>query len=156
MPNERLPKQCYNLNVDLDRAGRVTWATKVRILLYKYGFGEVWFNQGVAHTQIFIMKFRKRLEDCYLQEWHDDINTSSKLSLFSIIKTNYDLEPYLQCIRYKSLYRILAKFRISNHQLSIETGRYENLEVDDRICKMCEQSNIRVLACLDNACHLQL
>jgi hypothetical protein len=88
-----------------------------------------------------------------LQEWHNDINASNKLSLFSRIKTNYEIEPYLQCIRYKNIYSVLAKFRISNHKLIIETGRYENIEWNKRLCKICQKSDICVI---EDECHFIL
>ena len=31
----------------------------------------------------------------------------------------------------------MAKFRISNHRLRIETGRYDNTPVDERTCMIC-------------------
>ena len=36
---------------------------------------------------------------------------------------------------------ILCKFRISSHDLEIERGRYYTIDVDYRICKLC---NIKV------------
>ena len=33
----------------------------------------------------------------------------------------------------------LTKFRISSHKLQIEKGRYSNVPVEQRICKMCKQ-----------------
>ena len=31
----------------------------------------------------------------------------------------------------------LCKFRISNHKLEIEQGRYKNISADKRTCKLC-------------------
>ena len=31
----------------------------------------------------------------------------------------------------------MAKFRISNHRLRIETGKYDNTPVDERTCMIC-------------------
>ena len=41
MPDHRYPKQCYIMLCSLSNAGKFTWATHVRTLLYKYGFGYV-------------------------------------------------------------------------------------------------------------------
>ena len=37
-----------------------------------------------------------------------------------------------------SLRIFLTKFRVSNHQLPIERGRYENLEHGERKCNVCQ------------------
>ena len=34
---------------------------------------------------------------------------------------------------------LITKLRISNHNLEIEQGRYRGLQVDDRICKLCNK-----------------
>ena len=36
----------------------------------------------------------------------------------------------------------LAKFRMSAHQLKIETGRYQGLEENDRICLLCKSGEV--------------
>ena len=48
----------------LDEVGRITWATKLRILLCKYGFGNVWNSGGVGNEKLFIHIFKQRLFDC--------------------------------------------------------------------------------------------
>ena len=39
MPNYRYPKQCYYMLRSFASSGKVNWAAKVRLLLYKHGFG---------------------------------------------------------------------------------------------------------------------
>ena len=40
----------------------------------------------------------------------------------------------------KQLFFNLAKLRISNHQLEIETGRYKKKVIDQRLCKVCNEN----------------
>ena len=42
----------------------------------------------------------------------------------------------------------LAKLRISNHQLRIETGRYKKTAVDQRLCKVCNENG-----CIEDKFH---
>ena len=50
------------------------------------------------------------------------------------------MENYI-CIKLdKHLIFNLSKLRISNHQLEIETGRYSKKAVDQRLCKLCNES----------------
>ena len=52
--------------------------------------------------------------------------TFDKLRTFKMFKNNYKMEIYLSLKVDKHLISNLAKFRNSNHQLEIETGRYKN------------------------------
>ena len=54
MPNQRYPKQCYNMLKMHDKSGRRNWVTKVRTLLCSHGFGFVWEMQNVGNVSFFI------------------------------------------------------------------------------------------------------
>ena len=49
MPTTRYPKQCYHMLRRLDETVRKTWASKIKNVLYEYGFGYVWINDGVEN-----------------------------------------------------------------------------------------------------------
>ena len=47
MPSNRYPKQCHNMLHAHDSAGRKNWASEIRLLLCKCGFGQVWALQNL-------------------------------------------------------------------------------------------------------------
>ena len=53
-----------------------------------------------------------------------------------MFKHDFKLENYLLKLSTKNA-RILCKFRTGNVKLPIETGRWFNIERDDRICHLC-------------------
>ena len=57
MENSRYPRQCYIILKRLDEAGRVTWATKVKNLLSRYGFGYAWQTKewGMKNASYFCL-----------------------------------------------------------------------------------------------------
>ena len=55
-----------------------------------------------------------------------------------MIKTEPGMEEYLIKIKNVTLRTQLAKLRISNHKLRIETGRHQGLNSDQRFCPFCE------------------
>ena len=66
--------------------------------------------------------------------------TLDKLRTFNTFKNNYKMENYV-CVKLdKHLIFNLAKIRISNHQLEIETGRYKKDAIDQRFCKVCNEN----------------
>ena len=47
MESHRYPKQSYIMLKRLDDAGKITWATHVKDMLFKFGFGYVWLAQEI-------------------------------------------------------------------------------------------------------------
>jgi hypothetical protein len=54
MASHRYSKQCYLMLYALDNDGRNCWATNVKLLLFKYGFGFAWISQTVGDCKLFI------------------------------------------------------------------------------------------------------
>ena len=109
-------------------------------------------NAGVDNC-IFYMK--KRMKEEYITYWSNYIkkseNEGGKLELYSKIKQNFMMEPYLKQVRQFKLRKAMTAFRISAHKLEIETGRYIKSKKDgkyvhrnDRICTICKEHNILV------------
>ena len=66
-----------------------------------------------------------------------DLHNSSKLKTLSILKSNFVCEDYLLSVSNTANRTALTKFRLSNHNLMIEKGRYENMQLCDRKCPFC-------------------
>ena len=61
-------KQCYEMLKNLDAVDRENWASHIRALLFRYGFGYVWIAQDVGNPNYFIKVFSQRVSDCYIQK----------------------------------------------------------------------------------------
>ena len=142
MENSRYPRQCYIMLKRLDEAGRVTWATKVKNLLSRYGFGYAWQNQGVGNEKRFLILFKSRLRDILIQEWVSDINTSSKANHYRNFYGSFEIQFYLKNTLPVYLTRILAKLRCSAHELKVEKGRHNGTPYLQRICVFCRNNQI--------------
>ena len=59
---------------------------------------------------------------------------------YSKFKLTIKSEPYLDIISSANLRKLLCKFRLSSHDLEIETGRYGNKSIppEQIICKICD------------------
>ena len=92
---------------------------------------------------------RRSLRNSYERYWAREINSKvgpsnkggNKLRTYASFKGHFQCEPYTK-ITDKSLRRCFAKFRCSDHNLRIETGRRENLPVEDRKCLACKGNKI--------------
>jgi hypothetical protein len=82
---------------------------------------------------------KERLRDHFIQQWITDVENSSRGEFYSILKFEFGFEKYLSNLSAK--YRInLSKFRCSNMKFSIETGRWQNIARNDRICTFCRDN----------------
>ena len=87
------------------------------------------------------MVIKQRLEDQYEQQRRDEINESSKCTLYRIFKTEFKFE---KCLSFLPLYerKTFCKFRTCNHKLPIEVGRYKNTSIINRICIFCNNNTL--------------
>ena len=114
MNDNRYPKIVYKLLFDLDSNGRRTWASDIRALLYRYGFGVVWISQGLGDIDSFLFEFKQRLKDCATQDWQSDISSTNELYSYCTYKSLLVSEKYLVCISNINYKTALAKFRVIN------------------------------------------
>jgi hypothetical protein len=68
------------------------------------------------------------------------LDDSSKLFLYSKLKTDIKLEDYLKLTKNFNNRHLLTKFRTSDHPLEIELGtyRYKKIPRHQRLCKTCQ------------------
>ena len=95
MSNSRYPKSCYLMLKSHTEIDRINWASNVRDLLFRYGFGFVWISQDVGDVPALSKLFRQRLIDCCIQDWHKQVTASSKCEYYQHFKTMLNVERYL-------------------------------------------------------------
>ena len=104
------------------------------------------------------MKFKRRnnrnellkhpvdlMQKKYISCWSHTLQHSQKLNFYYKIKTNYSPPAYLDRTRKNPSRKTLVKLRsrISSHKLGImETGRYDNIPSDERLCGLCNCNRI--------------
>ena len=116
------------------------WLDFVKKTLDNNGFGYIWVCQGVnINYNMFKSEFKNRLVDVFKQEWKVSVEQCRKCILYKYIKTTFKFEQYLTKIPW-SLCKYLVKFRTCNHKLTIETGRYNNIEINQRTCDICNMN----------------
>ena len=63
---------------------------------------------------------------------------NSKLFLYSKLKSHIQMEEYLLFENSFKNRQTLTKFRVSDHTLKIEQGRYLNIPREQRLCSECQ------------------
>ena len=116
------------------------WSLQVKCLLFDLGFNYLWENNNVTKLQI--SKVIERIHDQYIQQWYQNINTSSKLESYSKYKSILEYEKYLDCIQNNKHRIALTRLRCSAHKLAIEEGRHRNVDRNNRVCTKCNMGLI--------------
>ena len=62
---------------------------------------------------------------------------SRKQQTYFSFKLDFQMENYISEAKNKHLRRLIANFRIGNHWLKVQSGRYDGVEYDQRICESC-------------------
>lgn len=122
--------------------GQVNWCTYIKDILMEVDMNETWERQCITNIQINIIK-NKLHEQFTKKTMNDILNTDKfpKLRTYKLFKTDFRLENHLLTLENRGHQIALSKFRISSHNLRIETGRYEtnpSLEPHDRLCIFCD------------------
>jgi len=109
--------------------------------------------------RLFLDQLQASAHDTFVESWSRQVNSingpsnrgRNKLRTYSLFKTQFETEAYCQLIlplRHRSAF---AKFRCGVAPLRIETGRYENLSLDDRKCPFCSRIETEAHVLLDCA-----
>ena len=53
MNENRFPKQAYHMQINMELNGKCCWASGLRDLLCKFGFGFVWLQKSVGNERAF-------------------------------------------------------------------------------------------------------
>ena len=59
-----------------------------------------------------------------------------------MFKCSLDSEIYLSCVTVKKFRIAMSRLRCSSHDLFIESGRYINVERENRFCKLCDLNQV--------------
>ena len=74
---------------------KLNWACRVRDILFKYGFHNIWISQYVNHVDCFICEFKQRMKDNFISEMNTFFNESPIDIYLTIMFYNFVLIVHL-------------------------------------------------------------
>ena len=116
------------------------WLQNIKYMLDLNGFGNRWNNPRVAHNiyiDHFVVAFRKRLEDQYIQFWTNKCKTSKLYNNLSFLKSSYSASVYVH--KSKTL---LLDLSLLNLELACQNWNF-TVEPDfhnSQICTNCDKN----------------
>ena len=145
MDNNRLNKQVF-IWCDLKSNNSCrNWNFRVRKQFQKYNVQENYQISYPINSSFICSLIVDKIYDDYVQKWHSDLNRTSarrgsggnKLRTYKQMKNEFDVEPYCLEILSRKHRGALAKFRSGTAPIKVETGRYQNLDLSERVCFHC-------------------
>ena len=127
-------KQSLKISIDLHYNGHNSFYSSLMKMTDYYNFCDFncnSLNEGKIKQYVDLMKKK------YISYWNQTLQHSQKLSFYYTFKKDYSLSAYLDLTRKNPSRKSLVKLRISSHKFRIETGRYDKIPHDERLCSLC-------------------
>lgn len=143
LPDDSLAKQAFYVSKSLYDHDKTSYHSNLHQILDLYNIDDPnRLENTISHTTL--EKYHNIMKNEYLKIWKRNLTKSRKLDFYKNIKENYVAEQYLETINNFNQRRQYTKFRLSNHQLKIETGRYgkQMIPVENRLCLFCDDNKI--------------
>lgn len=117
------------------------WINYIRAILNEAGRGDLWVRQFVSIPLCTGKIVKCILKDQFFQSWNDSLQNSSKGRNYSLFKDNINCENYIKTLNSINVINML-KFRTGNHKFPVEVGRWNNVDISERKCHLCQTSSI--------------
>ena len=85
------------------------------------------------------LTYNRHMVDISVQNTLSTLQNQPKMRTNCLVKKDFKLENYLTEIKNANTRKTISKFRLSDHKLEIETGRYHipKKATEQRLCKSC-------------------
>ena len=147
MNMERLNKRIFKwCNAKSSRSCR-NWNFRVKEQFNVYGLSQ-FCNITIQIPRSFPSNLSDKMMHKFTEDWSSTLNTETsrrgnggnKLRTYKLFKSEFKVEVYCKMLLPLKHRSAFAKFRCGVAPIRIETGRYEGLSIEERICPFC--SNI--------------
>ena len=117
----------------------LSWVTGIKGHLEQNGMLSLYTNDYPDKPNFIHKKLCQTLSDEFHQNAFATIKEErSKLRTFALFKTEIGMEKYLNEIKNVAIRIQITRFRLSNHNLMIETGRHSDIPKEQRYCPFCQ------------------
>ena len=130
MPNHRLPKMVHTWDNSLRTEG---WANQIRHVL-------VCANIDVdvmSEEKVDLDVLTSRLLKLNRQKWLLEASTKTKLRTYLDIYDESDPKALIATYLSRSQWSLLAKLKLGILPLEIESGRWKDGALEERLCRLC-------------------
>ena len=133
MDSDRLTRQVFEYDLNLPNG---CWTSNLRSICTAIGEPDCIDNQ----RPVKIKESKQKLMQQYEMVWPQAVNDKPKLRIYAKITNGINVASHLKCNLSKKKRSLVSRLRCGNLQLSLEMGRYNNIPIQERVCKLCKIS----------------
>ena len=82
-------------------------------------------NNTALQTPITVKLIITQRKETYQDHWKEETKSQSRLECYLALNRDYELAEYLSTVRDLKQRQILTRYRLSDHKLTIQTGRHK-------------------------------
>ena len=135
MTDKRIPKIVFNW--DKTCKGN-TWSSVTRKILTEIGLVNVFETM----LPVSIEYCKTKCKELQCNEWKSVVESKPKLRTYKTFKHQFETEPYVISFMNRKCRSFLAQYRSGILPIELETGRWINKPVENRLCKLCHTDRI--------------
>ena len=132
LPDNRLTKQIFIDDFYLAQSGHENWCSNV----FKNWKNLIWNTCFMKEKMVDIKEIKDQLMNKQSDMWKQAVPKKPKLRTYCLFKETMDIENYIKYNLSSSERSAMAQFRFGILPLNIETGRFRNQALDDRLCTL--------------------
>ena len=139
----KISKLSYNMYIFMLKSEQINskWIHCIRNILNNSGRYDAWLRQFTSVNLSLGKAIKQNLLDQFLQSWNSQLHNSSQGRNYSLFKNDLKQEKYIINLDGSLLYT-RVRFRTANHKLPIETGRWNNIDLPERKCELCNKNDL--------------
>ena len=120
------------------------WCSDMKKIFSSIGLNNLYETISINgfSTRSLLSYAENKLKTDQFDKWNSDIINQPKLRTYVQIKNEYKCENYVSMNLSRSIRSYIAQIRCGVLPLHIETGRYRNLKVEERLCKVCDLQTV--------------
>ena len=103
-------------------------------------------NYWTSNTQIPMDQLENKVIEKMTRDWRHRCSTKDKLRTYRTFKQDMCTASHLNCNLPKYERSLISQLRLGVLPLRIETGRFTNLAVENRICQLCDTNEVETEA----------
>ena len=140
MDKKRLPYRIFLW--DYSRPRRDTWCHEIKTILELCGLGELYVSHKITLPNMNVVSHvQKQLRAVQEAEWHQ-ARQMPKLRNYNLVRDMWNTPTYINKYLSRTERAHIAKMYCGNLPLRVETGRYRNVPLNERLCTYCQLDEI--------------
>jgi len=133
LPEDRLTYKTFTMDYENSKRGMNTWSMQIREILITVNLVASFNNK----TKVDLAIVKSHLLEKQNTAWVALVESKPKLRFYKNFKLNIAEEKYVSLNLTPSERSLMAQIRSGTLPLEIETGRFRNVKIEERLCKLC-------------------